>query len=190
MRALVIGLLLATPAAAQDQASRADGLAAWDEIYAVASHPRCTNCHVGDDGVPMWNGLSYGTDVPHGMYVHADISRVGAETMPCRTCHISAQSNNATPHAPPMIDDAWRLPPEELAWLGKSSTEVCAQLRNPDTNDGFAMDGLATHLETSRFVAWGFAPGAGRSTPPGTLDDMVAALNLWAAAGTPCADDS
>lgn len=189
MRTLLIGLLLATPAVAQDQATRAVGLAAWEDIFAVASHPRCTNCHVGDDGVPMWNELGYGADAAHRMYVHAGESRVGAETMPCRTCHISKNSDNATPHAPPMIDDAWRLPPPELAWLGKSSEEVCAQLRNPDTNNGFAMDGLATHLETSAFVAWGFAPGAGRSAPPGTLDDMIAALDIWAAAGTPCADD-
>ena len=189
MRALILALILAAPVAAQDIPSRDDGLAAWDEIFAVTSHPRCTNCHVGDAGVPMWNGLIYGSDAVHGMHVQAGESRVGAETMACRTCHISAQSDNATPHAPPMIDDAWRLPPAELAWLGKTSDEVCAQLRNPDTNDGFAMDELATHLETSLFVAWGFAPGAGRDEPPGTLDDMVDALKLWAAAGTPCAGD-
>lgn len=189
MRTLALALVLAAPVAAQETPSRSDGLAAWDAIYAVTSHPRCTNCHVGDSGVPMWNGLTYGADAVHGMHVQAGESRVGAETMACRTCHISAQSDNATPYAPPMIDDAWRLPPTELAWLGKSSDEVCAQLRNPETNDGFDMPGLAAHLETSPFVAWGFAPGAGRDTPPGTLDEMVVALTLWAAAGTPCATD-
>ncbi|WP_176248598.1 MULTISPECIES: hypothetical protein [unclassified Sulfitobacter] len=189
MRTFAVALLLATPVAAQDAPTKAQGLAAWDDIYAVTSHPRCTNCHVGADGIPMWDGLTYGADAVHGMHVLAGESRVGAETMPCRTCHIGAQSGNATPHAPPMIDDAWRLPPAELAWLGKSSDALCAQLRDPETNDGFAMDGLATHLETSAFVAWGFDPGAGRSVPPGTLDEMVVALNLWAAAGTPCASD-
>jgi len=39
-------------------------------------------------------------------------------------------------------------------------------------------------------VAWGFDPGAGRSVPPIGLDEMITALNLWAAAGTPCANDS
>jgi hypothetical protein len=189
MRALALALLVAAPVAAQDAPTKAQGLAAWDEIYAVTSHPRCTNCHVDEGGVPMWNGLIYGADMAHGMRVQADESRVGAETLPCRTCHIGAASANATPHAPPMIDDAWRLPPVELAWLGKSSKDVCEQLRDPETNDGFAMDGIASHLETSAFVAWGFNPGAGRSVPPGTLDEMVVALNLWAAAGTPCAND-
>lgn len=189
MRTLALALIVAAPVAAQDTPSRSEGLSAWDDIYAVASHPRCTNCHVGDDGVPMWNGLSYGTGVVHGMHVQAGESRVGAETMVCRTCHVSAPSRNATPHAPPMIDEPWRLPPAELAWLGKTSDALCAQLRNPETNDGFGMDDLATHLETSPFVAWSFAPGAGRETPPGTLDEMVVALNLWAAAGAPCATD-
>ncbi|MFT7440963.1 MAG: hypothetical protein ACI83E_002463, partial [Sulfitobacter sp.] len=32
-------------------------------------------------------------------------------------------------------------------------------------------------------------PGGGRSIPPVGLDEMVIALNLWAAAGTPCASD-
>ncbi len=138
----------------------------------------------------MWNGLGFGTDTPHGMYIRAGESRVGAETMPCRTCHVSAVSANATPHAPPKIDDAWRLPPVELAWHGRASEEVCVQLRNPDTNDGFEMDALAEHLDTSAFVAWGFTPGADREAPPGSLDDMIKALGLWAAAGTPCASDS
>mgnify|MGYP005990765535 FL=1 len=189
MRGLVLALLIAGPAAAQDTPTMAQGLAAWDDVYSVTSHPRCTNCHVGEGGIPMWNGLTYGTHAVHGMHVQAGDSRVGAETMPCRTCHIGVASANATPHAPPMIDDAWRLPPAELAWLGKSSEDVCVQLRDPEANDGFEMDELAAHLETSAFVAWGFDPGADRDVPPIGLVEMIAALNLWAAAGTPCAND-
>src|SRR5258708_38636545 len=26
-------------------ASRAEGLAAWDQVYSVLTHPRCINCH-------------------------------------------------------------------------------------------------------------------------------------------------
>ena len=85
MRTFAVALLLATPVAAQDAPTKAQGLAAWDDIYAVTSHPRCTNCHVGADGIPMWDGLTYGADAVHGMHVLAGESRVGAETMPCRT---------------------------------------------------------------------------------------------------------
>ena len=62
MRHILTGaaLLLAAPAVAQDQPGRAEGLAAWERIYAVTQHPRCANCHVGADGLPMWEGLGYG----------------------------------------------------------------------------------------------------------------------------------
>jgi hypothetical protein len=30
-----------------------DGLAAWDSIHTVLTHPRCLNCHVGSDNVPL-----------------------------------------------------------------------------------------------------------------------------------------
>ena len=67
MRALAIALLLAAPAAAQDTSiTRQDGLEAWDRIFAVTAHPRCTNCHVGDTGQAMWDGLGYGADTVHG----------------------------------------------------------------------------------------------------------------------------
>ncbi|MEL7416903.1 MAG: hypothetical protein AAGJ92_13545, partial [Pseudomonadota bacterium] len=68
-------------------ATRAEGLAAFDRIFEVASHPRCSNCHVGDDNLPMWSGPSYGQTRPHGMNVNAGESRIGAETLLCSTCH-------------------------------------------------------------------------------------------------------
>lgn len=187
MRLLIAALLLATPLAAQETiASREEGLAAWDRIFEKVSHPRCTNCHVGDSGQPMWNGLGYGADTVHGMGVLADETRIGALSTPCRTCHVTADRTNTVPHAPPHIDDAWRLPPVELEWLGKSSAEICTQMRNPETNDGNDIAELAEHLRTSPFVAWGYAPGAGRSAPDGTPEDIAADVEIWGAAGAPC----
>lgn len=179
-------VLLQGGAASAQEATREEGLAAWDRIYAVASHPRCTNCHVGLQEEPMWNGLGYGTDVVHGMGVKAGESRIGAESMPCRTCHISAVGRETAAHAPAQIDDAWRLPPVELDWLGVESAALCAQLRDPDRNDGFDIAGLAEHLTRSPFVAWGFDPGGGRSAPPGSPEDMARDVETWGAAGTPC----
>jgi len=187
MRLLLALLLMGSAAAAQDTTiSRQDGLAAWDRIYAVASHPRCSNCHVGEEGVPMWDGLGYGTGVVHGMNIKADVSRIGADTIPCRTCHITAPSKNGVPHAAPMIGDAWRLPPVELAWLGKPSDVLCAQLRDPDRNDGNDVTSLIDHLRASPFVAWGFAPGAGRLAPPGSVETLAEDLLIWGAADVPC----
>ena len=104
-------LMLAAPATAQDDPNRVEGLAAWDRIFTVTSHPRCTNCHVGEEGQPMWQALGYGPDAVHGMNVRAGESRIGAESIPCDACHVTSAAANTVPHAPPHIDDAWRLPP-------------------------------------------------------------------------------
>ncbi|NNK17075.1 MAG: hypothetical protein HKP51_09245 [Sulfitobacter sp.] len=184
-RVLFVLLIAATPMAAQN-VSRDEGLAAWERVYAVASHPRCTNCHVGAQEEPMWEGLSYGRGTAHGMGVKADESRIGAESMPCRTCHVTATGRETPAHAPAQIDDAWRLPPVELDWLGESSAALCAQLRDPERNDGHEIADLVDHLTRSPFVAWGFAPGGGRSAPPGSPVEMARDIALWGAAGAPC----
>lgn len=181
----LLALLLAGMASAQE-VTRQEGLAAWERIYAVASHPRCTNCHVGPQEEPMWNGLGYGTDIVHGMGVKAGESRIGSESMPCRTCHISAVGRETPAQAPAQIDDAWRLPPVVSGWLGVESAALCAQLRDPERNDGFDIAGLAEHLIQSPFVAWGFAPGGGRSAPPGSPAEMARDVEIWGAAGAPC----
>jgi hypothetical protein len=187
MRALVIALALAGAPLAAQQTGVSDetGRAAWDRIFGVLSHPRCSNCHVAGDQ-PMWAGLGYGPDAPHGMNIRADGSRIGAESIPCRTCHVSSGAANNTPHAPPHIADAWRLPPPEMAWLGKSGFGVCQQLRNPGTNDGNDVAGLVDHVGGSEFVRWGFTPGAGRSAPEGSIAQLARDLALWGAAGSPC----
>lgn len=187
MRALFALLIAASPVAAQDGGvSRDEGMAAWERIFVTSSHPRCTNCHVGPQEVPMWNGLGYGADIPHGMGVQADESRIGAESTPCRTCHITSSAPNITPHAPPRIEDAWRLPPVELAWLGTDSAGLCRQLRDPERNDGNDIADMIEHLRSSPFVAWGFAPGGGRDPAPGSVAQLARDFEIWGAAGTPC----
>ena len=114
---------------------------------------------------------------------------MGAETIPCAACHVTSGAANTRAHAPAHVDDDWRLPPAELAWLGKSSDEVCAQLRNPETNDGHDIASLVDHLKNSAFVQWSFTPGGGRDAPGGSLDALAQDVALWGAAGTPCAGD-
>ena len=190
MRLFAVLLAVCLPAAsyAQDGAAAVGGAEALKLIHAVVSHPRCTNCHVGESGRPAWDDLGYGTQRLHGMNIVAGESRIGAETIPCRACHISAEGANDVPHAAPQIDDAWRLPPVALAWRGKTGAKICAALRDPDLNDGFDMDELVEHVETSAFVNYGFTPGAGRSPAPGSTEALAQDLTLWAAAGAPCPD--
>jgi len=63
-----------------------DGLAAWDSIHMVLTHPRCVNCHVGADNLPLW-GTVQAPDRIHGMAINAGESRIGTETISCNACH-------------------------------------------------------------------------------------------------------
>jgi len=197
MRVLPIAaaLLLATPALADTEAREA-GLAAWDRIYEVASHPRCSNCHTGPSDRPMWSGPSYdkayGGARPHGMNIRAGESRIGAGTLPCATCHTTlsdSDAGNPTPHAAPRVADLWRLAPVEAHWFGQPSTAICAQLRDPERNGGRTVEELAEHLGHDVILHWAWEPGGGREAAPYSLEEHTADLRAWGAAGTPCADD-
>lgn len=170
--------------------SRSDGLEAFARIYEVASHPRCANCHVGEDGVPMWSGDYYGGTFPHGMNVNAGESRMGIETLPCGTCHRVSEDFAIDAHAPPRAGLDWRLPPPEFQWFGKSPAQICAQLSDPDRNGGRTFVELAEHLVDDAghlgFVLWGWEPGGDRAPAPHSLQQHVNDVLAWGAAGMPC----
>lgn len=200
-RLLWLAVAVAAPAMAEEAAvtidpppagsvSRAAGLEAWGRIFQVVSHPRCSNCHVGASGIPMWNGLGYGEDVPHGMHVAGGESRIGAEFVPCQTCHATnTGGGNDVPHAAPQVAATWMLAPVEAEWQGKAAEEICRQLRDPDRNGGRSAEDLARHLGRDVILHWAWAPGGGRDPAPFTLQDHVNDILAWGAAGMPCADD-
>ncbi len=169
------------------------GLAAFERIYAVATSPRCANCHVGADNIPMWSGSSYGEARPHGMKIDAGESRIGSETQQCSTCHITTTDLDSELHAPPHFGIDWQLAPVEFEWFGKSEQEICEQLRTPETNGDRDWQGLVDHLghdaSLSGPVLWSWNPGEGREVPPGTLQDHVNDMIIWGAAGQPCPED-
>lgn len=168
----------------------AEGLAAWGRIYEVVSHPRCANCHVGDDNIPMWSGPTYGTARPHGMNINAGESRIGAETLMCSTCHITSSDFDTAPNAAPRYGIDWSLAPVEFLWYGQSSVQICAQMKNPDTNGDRDWQGLVDHLvhdaEAFGPVLWGFNPSGGREPAPYGLQAHVNDMIAWGAAGQPC----
>ena len=203
--AILFGLPFAIPLAAETELARLDipapgsattdeGLAAFGRMYEVVSHPRCANCHTGPENRPMWSGPTYGKARPHGMNIIAGESRIGAETLPCSTCHMTLSAldarANTIPHAPPMTALPWQLAPVEFEWFGKSATEVCAQLSDPDRNGGRDWVGLAEHLVDDAghggFVLWGWTPGGGREPAPYSLQEHVNDVLIWGAAGQPC----
>ena len=172
--------------------SASDGLLAWDRIHDVLTHPRCLNCHVGADNVPLW-GTTANPDRIHGMVINAGESRIGAEGLSCNACHQTSTRPNATPHAPPHTGMDWRLAPVEFQWTDRTSAEICAQLRDPDRNGGRDAAGLVEHIlhdaELIGFITWSFAPGAGREPAPGSLQAHLEDMTAWTAAGMPCPQD-
>lgn len=172
--------------------SREDGLAAWARIYEVASHPRCSNCHTGPSDRPMWSGPSYGKTRPHGMNIRAGESRIGVEYIPCATCHANnseTQRSNDAPHMAPQVAAAWQLAPVEADWFGKSSVEICTQLRDPDQNGDRTMHDLASHLDHDVILHWAWSPGGGREPAPYSLQEHVNDILAWGTAGFPCEVD-
>ena len=200
---LTIAILVSTVEGASDGAplaeiqpppagsvSREDGLAAWQRIYEVVSHPRCANCHVGADNIPMWSGPSYGRSRPHGMNIDAGPTRDGAETLPCNTCHRTSGDLDTEPHAPPRFGIDWQLAPVEFEWFGKSSLEICEQLKDPARNGGRSWMGLAEHLVVDSDhrgpVLWGWSPGGNREPTPYSLEEHLQDMLVWGVAGQPC----
>lgn len=179
-----------TKLAAPGTVSRSNGLDAWERIFAVASHPRCVNCHVGPDNIPVWSGPSYGKRRPHGMAINAGESRIAADGLACSACHQTSHHSNDVPHAAPRIAVPWQLAPTEFQWIDRSSVEICAQLRDPKRNGGRNADGLVQHiLEDAKhggFISWGFKPGGGREPAPGGLQEHSIDMALWTSAGMPC----
>ena len=193
--AALTGVVAATGEAAKDalppgSVSRAEGLEAWKRIEAVVTHPRCANCHVDANGIPMWTPAGESGSRVHGMNIHAGESRVGAETIPCSTCHVTSTLPNDPAPAPLHAGIDWQLAPVDFLWYGKSGAEICAQLKDPKRNGGRDAVGLLEHLRhdasLSGFIPRAWAPGAGRTTPPGTFEDHVKDMAEWGAAGQPC----
>lgn len=169
--------------------SAEQGLEAWSRIYEVASHPRCSNCHTGDSGIPMWSGPSYGKTRPHGMNISAGESRIGAEFVACQTCHTTSDRGNDTPHMAPRVNALWRLAPPEAFWFGKSSEEICNQLRDRETNGDRSFQEIAQHLDHDVILHWAWNPGGGREAAPYSLQEHVNDILAWGAAGGPCPGD-
>jgi hypothetical protein len=172
-------LLTVTPALAQDTS-----LAVWDKIYKVFSHPRCTNCHVDSYNVPIWSGPSYGPEPrPHGMNISGGTSRVGAEFIACGSCH--TEHNSPLPHGPPGAP-GWSLPPVEMQWFGKSSADICSQIKDRRRNGGRTIADVAKHIDHDGLVGWGWAPGPQREPAPYSRAELVEFVTRWNAAGAPC----
>lgn len=190
---LLLGMFILTLGPASVAQETDDAAAAWSRISEVVTHPRCANCHVGAEGRPIWSGPSYekayglekGGWMHHGMFIHGGESRIGAENVPCSTCHMEENSDVA--HGPPGAH-VWLLPPVEMEWFGKSGAEICRQLKDPAQNGGRSLEAVADHIARDDLVHWGWKPGGTREPAPYSREQIAADLRVWAGANAPCPD--
>ena len=181
---MIVLAALGTPTAAQ---SRADGLAAWQRVYSVLTHPRCINCHTAT------NYPQQGDDRhPHLFNVVRGQSGGGVPAFTCAACH---QLANADTTGVPGARD-WHLAPLSMQWQDvrdeiMPTAVVCRAVTNRSKNHNLDGPGLLKHHDEEPLVLWAFQPGlrsdgTPRSLPPLSHADFVAATRTWVGAGMPC----
>jgi hypothetical protein len=169
------------------QTSRADGLAAWQQVYSVLTHPRCINCHTAT------NYPQQGDD-RHRHFANVIRGQLGTgvPALRCITCHQSANADSTgVPGA-----RGWHLAPLSMRWQDTndkilSSSEVCRALTDRSKNSGLGGPGLLKHHTEEPLVLWAFHPGRNidgtmRTLPSLTHDQFVEATRKWVGAGMPC----
>jgi len=180
---LLIGLALAEEPEAVEEIDPAlvqAGVEAFEHIYAVSQSPRCQNCHPAGDAP-----LQFDEGLPHAMEVTRDLEEVG---MSCTTCHAESPVDAALGARMPPAAPHWKMPTAAIPMVLEDRTlaEVCAQLSDPAQTAGRTGPLLIHHVENDPLVVQTWTPGADRTTPPGTHQDLVDAMQAWVDGGMPC----
>lgn len=177
-----------TPARSkQSRPATSDGLAAWQVVYSVLTHPRCVNCHTAGDYPQQGDDRHR-----HLFNVLRGPAGKGVPALQCATCH---QSANADTTGVPGGHD-WYLAPLSMKWQDTndtvlSSSAVCGTITNRSKNGNRNGAALLKHNEDEALVLWAWNPGRRadgtlRTPPPVTHDQFVAATRAWVEAGMPC----
>jgi hypothetical protein len=155
---------------------RARSQALFLEASKVFLHPRCANCHPADDTPRQRMGEIHDPPVARGADDH------GVPAMRCTGCHQDRnQDHTRVPGAP-----AWALAPIEMAWIGRTPAQICAQIKDPARNGGRTLAKIQEHVAHDKLVGWGWAPGADREPAPGTQQLAGALVQAWIDTGAEC----
>jgi hypothetical protein len=73
-----------------------------------------------------------------------------------------------------------------MAWAGKSLGEICAQIKDPSRNGGKSLEEIVHHMAEDSLVGWGWQPGVGRTSAPGTQQQFGALIKAWVESGATC----
>lgn len=178
LAALVLLAQCESPAPAPKPALGSGALGeAWGVVYRVLQHPRCMNCHPAGDA-PLQGDDSH----VHAQDVQRGSNGQGLFAMRCSTCHQT--QNLAGEHLPPGAP-RWQLPRAEmpLVFQGRSSLDLCKQLRDPAHNGGKTPEQLLKHVSEDPLVLWGWSPGDGRAPVPVPHAEFVRAFRTWVESG-------
>jgi hypothetical protein len=151
----------------------------FTELGKVLTSPRCTNCHPAGDRPRQGQG---DTSRLHQPPVFRGKDGFGLETMRCSVCH---QSVNFEPGRMPG-HPIWHLAPSEMAWEGKTVSQICVQIKDPARNGNRLLRDLIEHISTDTLVGWAWAPGFGRTPAPGTQKEAGALVEAWVNSGAAC----
>lgn len=78
------------------------------------------------------------------------------------------------------------MPPYLMSWDGLALTDICANIKDPQYNGGRDLEALHEHFKHDHLIAWAWAPGQQRSTPPMTYENFLASVAKWVSLGAPC----
>lgn len=157
--------------------AEARAVALFKEAGKVLQHPRCLNCHPSGERPLQTDAMR-----PHEPLVVRGEDGHGAPVMGCNTCHHRDNYNPA--HVPG--HPQWHLAPLEMAWVGKSLSQICEQLKDPARNGGKSLAAVVQHSAEDSLVGWGWSPGVGRTAAPGTQQRFGELMRAWADAGAHC----
>jgi hypothetical protein len=154
--------------------------AAFNRAWTVFDSPRCRNCHPsGDAPLQGDDGHVHIQDVKRGA------AGVGVYGMKCNTCHQVANLPGA--NMPPG-NPKWSLPPANMKMViqGETAGQFCRQLKDPAKNGKRTLAQIIEHVSSDELVGWGWNPGDGRTLPPLSRPEFVAAMKAWVDNGAAC----
>jgi hypothetical protein len=157
--------------------------ALFEEAAKVMTSPRCVNCHPAGD-----HPLQGDDEHPHNPIVFRGDADDGVPGLHCAACHTDRNVNvtGASTYDSIPGSTRWSLAPKQMAWQGKSVSEICQQVKDPQRNGGRDLKLLHEHMATDDVVAHGWDPGAGRVPAPGTQKAFGDLIQAWIDTGAVC----
>ena len=153
-------------------------VALFQEAGKVINSPRCMNCHPAGERPTQTDRMR-----PHiPLVVRGDGGMGASAGLACNTCHHETNFDAANMPGNPK----WQLAPVEMAWQGKTLSQICEQIKDISRNGGKDIAALVKHMAEDEFVGWGWAPGGNRTPAPGTQKEFGELFKAWAAAGAAC----